>query len=149
MTMDVSRFVDIIGRALPGGDYHISAEENDLLCRTLGTVPAPDGSAHPIYAYIATQSAMGLTVDELLAIAEFQATDGPMLGSVSTNFYSPLTVDATYHVQGYITNLTRKKGKSIGTMDLLEFRLTLSRPGGERVLDIANVWILPRGHADD
>lgn len=147
--MDVARFAEIVGRPFPGGRYLISIDENRRLCHALGTQPALDGTAHPIYAYIATQSGMGLTVGELLTWAECRAADGPMLGTSNTVFHLPLTVDTTYIVRGQIANLTRKKGRSIGTMDLLEFRLSLSRLDGAVVLEIANVWILPRGKSDD
>ncbi|MFD2138601.1 hypothetical protein ACFSLT_31060 [Novosphingobium resinovorum] len=42
--------------------FTISAEENTALCRSTGIEPAADGTAHPIYYYIATQVAMGKTV---------------------------------------------------------------------------------------
>ena len=54
---------DVAGVSLDGTKlFTISAEENAKLCRSVGVEPATDGTAHPIYYYIATQVAMGKTV---------------------------------------------------------------------------------------
>jgi hypothetical protein len=134
----------VAGTRLPGGEYRISAEENRALCESLHTKPASDGLAHEIYSYIATQSGMGVSVDGLLAICEFDAADGPMLGSSNARYLSVLRTDETYRVSGEILSLTRKQSKKLGTMDVLEYRLTLSRASGESVLEVTNTWILPR-----
>ncbi|HEY5754336.1 MAG TPA: hypothetical protein VIU34_00875 [Steroidobacter sp.] len=134
----------VAGTRLPGGEYRISAEENRALCESLHAKPASDGRAHEIYSYIATQSGMGVSVDGLLAICEFDAADGPMLGSSNARYLSHLRTDETYRVSGDILSLTRKQSKKLGTMDILEYRLTLSRASGEPVLEVTNTWILPR-----
>jgi hypothetical protein len=134
----------VAGTRLPGGEYRITAEENRALCEALHTKPASDGRAHEIYSYIATQSGMGVSVDGLLAICEFDAADGPMLGSSNSRYLSALRTDETYRVSGEILGLTRKQSKKLGVMDVLEYRLTLSRPAGEPVLEVTNTWILPR-----
>lgn len=134
----------VAGTRLPGGQYRITAAENRALCEALHTRPADDGRAHEIYSYIATQSGMGMSVDGLLAICEFDAADGPMLGSSNCRYLAALMTDETYRVSGEIIALTRKQSKKLGAMDVLEYRLTLSRASAEPVLEVTNTWILPR-----
>lgn len=134
----------VAGKQLPGGEYRISSDENRTLCEALLTQPANDGTAHEIYSYIATQSGMGVSVDGLLAICDFDAADGPMLGSSSSRYHSALKTDETYRVSGVILGLTRKQSKKLGVIDMLEYRLTLQRSSGEPVLEVTNTWILPR-----
>jgi hypothetical protein len=134
----------VAGTRLPGGEYRITAEENRALCESLHTKPYSDGRAHEIYSYIATQSGMGVSVDGLLAICEFDAADGPMLGSSNARYLGALRTEETYRVSGEILGLTRKQSKKLGTMDVLEYRLALSRSSGEPVLEVTNTWILPR-----
>ena len=134
----------VAGTRLPGGEYRITAEENRALCEALHTKPASDGRAHEIYSYIATQSGMGLSVDGLLAICEFDAVDGPMLGSSNARYLGPLRTDETYRVSGEILSLNRKHSKKLGVMDVLEYRLTMTRASGAPVLEVTNTWILPR-----
>lgn len=137
---------DVAGTVLPGGEYRITSEENRRLCEALHTSAAADGSAHAIYAYIATQSGMGLTVDGLLALCEFAAADGPMLGTSNTRYLAPLKTEETYRISGEILGLTRKSSKKLGIIDILEYRLALRRASGECVLEVTNTWILPRRH---
>ena len=136
----------IAGTVLPGGEYRISRDENRALCEALHTEPAGDGTAHEIYSYIATQSGMGLSVDGLLALCQFDAADGPMLGSSNSRYLAPLRTDETYRVSGEILALTRKHSKKLGVMDILEYRLAMSRASGECVLEVTNTWLLPRRH---
>jgi hypothetical protein len=142
--MTDERVPQVAGTVLPGGEYRIGRDENRALCEALHTEPASDGTAHEIYSYIATQSGMGLSVDGLLALCQFDAADGPMLGSSNSRFLEPLKTDETYRVGGEILALTRKHSKKLGVMDILEYRLTLSRISGERVLEVTNTWLLPR-----
>lgn len=134
----------VAGHSLPGGEYRITSAENRALCEALLTAPASDGTAHPIYSYIATQSSMGVSVDGLLAMCEFDTADGPMLGSSNSRFHDVLKTDETYRVGGVILGLTRKRSKKLGVIDVLEYRLTLERTSGEPVLEVTNTWILPR-----
>jgi len=142
--MDNAQPPQIAGRTLPGGEYRITADENRRLCEALYTTPNPDGTAHAIYAYIATQSGMGVSVDGLLALCEFDAADGPMLGSSNTQYLQPIRTDVTYRIGGEILALARKSSRKLGTIDILEYRLSLDSPSGERIVDITNTWILPR-----
>ena len=137
---------DVAGYFLSGRTYTISAAENARLCATVGMAPARDGTAHPIYFYVATQVGMGETVAGLCAVCNFDVRDGPLLGGCSVQFDEPLMVDTEYAVTGEIVSLIRKPSKKLGIIDLLEYRLALSR-SGRKVLAATNNWILPRGAA--
>ena len=124
--------------------YSISAEENDTLCRSTGIEPARDGTAHPIYYYVATQVAMGMTVAGLCAACDFDVDDGPMMGSSEVRFTMPLRTGVPYAVAGEILSLERKRSRKLGVMDVLTCRLTLREHDGAAVLETDNVWVLPR-----
>lgn len=125
--------------------FVISAEENTALCRSTGVEPAPDGAAHPIYYYIATQVAMGKTVAGLCAACEFDVEDGPMMGSSGVRFSTPLKIGQPYRVTGEILSLVRKRSRKLGVMDVLTYRLRLHEAAsGAAVLETDNVWVLPR-----
>ena len=133
------------GTSLDGTEpYVITAEQNAALCRTTGTEPAADGTAHPIYYYIATQVAMGKTVAGVCAACDFDVEDGPMMGSSGVRFSAPLKVGESYRVTGEIVDLVRKRSRKLGVMDVLTYRLRLHATDGARVLETDNVWVLPR-----
>jgi hypothetical protein len=136
---------DVAGTSLDGTDtYVITADQNTALCRSTGVEPATDGSAHPIYYYIATQVAMGKTVAGVCETCDFDIADGPMMGSSGVVFSGTLKVDTPYTVRGEITGLVRKRSRKLGVMDVLDYRLRLIDPAGAQVLETANVWVLPR-----
>jgi hypothetical protein len=136
---------DVAGTSLDGtATYVITADQNAALCRSTGVEPAPDGSAHPIYYYIATQVAMGKTVAGVCETCDFDIADGPMMGSSGVVFSGALKVDTPYTVRGEITGLVRKRSRKLGVMDVLDYRLRLIDPAGTQVLETANVWVLPR-----
>jgi hypothetical protein len=136
----------VAGTSLDGTQlFTITAEENAALCRSTGAEPAADGSAHPIYYYIATQVAMGKSVAGLCETCEFDVDDGPMMGSSGVRFAAPLMVGTSYKVTGEILSLVRKLSRKLGVMDVLTYRLRLHpAAGGEAVLETDNVWVLPR-----
>ena len=136
---------DVAGTSLDGTKiFTISAEENAALCRSTGMEPAADGTAHPIYYYIATQVAMGKTVAGICETCEFNVDDGPMMGSSGVSFDAALRVGESYKVTGEILGLVRKKSKKLGVMDVLTYRLRLHTLNGAQVLQTENVWVLPR-----
>lgn len=137
---------DVAGVSLDGtGTYTIDPSENAALCRSTGIEPAADGSAHPIYYYLATQVAMGKTVAGVCETCEFDVDDGPMMGSSGVRFSGQLKVGETYRVTGEILSLIRKKSRKLGVMDVLTYRLRLHpAAGGDAVAETDNVWVLPR-----
>lgn len=136
---------DVAGTSLDGTKiFTLSAEENAALCRSTGVEPAADGTAHPIYYYIATQVAMGKTVSGLCEACAFDVDDGPMMGSSGVKFDAPLRVGESYKVTGEILSLIRKKSRKLGVMDVLTYRLRLNTLDGAQVLQTDNVWVLPR-----
>ncbi len=136
---------DVAGTKLDGTDvFTISAVQNAALCRSTGIDPARDGTAHPIYYYIATQVAMGQTVAGLCAICDFDVEDGPVMGSSSARFASPLRTGGHYRVSGEILSLVRKRSRKLGVMDVLTYRLRLHELDGQAAVETDNVWMLPR-----
>lgn len=136
----------VAGVSLSGDTpYVISPEENRALCASTGVAPASDGSAHPIYFFIATQVGMGQTVAGLCRICDFDVEVGPMMASSQVTFQKPLMTGQPYRVSGKIVSLVRKSSRKLGLMDMLTYELSLSSAAGEPVLTTTNVWVLPRG----
>jgi hypothetical protein len=106
--------------------------------------PSADGTAHPVYFFIATKVGMGMSVAELCRACEFDIEDGPMIASSTVAFKQPLMTEQPYWVTGEITGLTRKRSRTFGVMDSLNYVLRLALPDGTPVLETFNVWMLPR-----
>lgn len=137
---------DVAGVSLDGTRvFVVTAEQNAELCRSTGVSPATDGTAHPIWYYIATQVSMGKSVAGLCETCEFDVEEGPMMGSSGVRFSAPIMVGTPYKVTGEILSLVRKQSRKLGVMDVLTYRLRLvPAEGGEAILETDNVWVLPR-----
>ena len=141
---DIPPAPDVRGISLDGSQpYVIDAAENAALCRSTGVEPATDGTAHPIYYFIATQIGMGLSVAQFCAAFDFDVADGPMMAGTSVNFRKPLKVATPYLVRGEILGATRKHSRKLGVMDVGDYRLSLIS-NDEVVAEVTNSWILPR-----
>jgi hypothetical protein len=136
----------VAGLSLSGtAPYTITADENCRVCRLSGTQPASDGTAHPVFFYIATQIGMGMTVAGLCAACEFDVNVGPLIAATRVELTQPLRVGVAYDIRGEIVSLTRKNSRKLGVMDLLEYQLHLHALDGVKVLSTTNTWVLPRG----
>ena len=135
----------VAGISLSGGTrYVIAADENRVLCESVGAVPAADGTAHPIYFFIATHVGMGMTIAQLCAACGFDVRNGPMIVSSKVEYAQPLRIGQPYHVRGEIRSLTRKASRKLGVIDLLDYELSLVAADGRPAVASFNVWALPR-----
>ncbi|WP_422342745.1 hypothetical protein [Parasphingorhabdus sp.] len=146
MSADFPPAPDVAGTSLDGTKtFVVTEKENSALCQSTGVKPAADGSAHPIYYYIATQVAMGKTVAGVCETCEFDVDDGPMMGSSGVKFSEPVMVGEIYKVSGEILSLVRKQSRKLGIMDVLTYRLRLHKEKDNTcILETDNVWVLPR-----
>lgn len=142
--MGVPGLEHLPGTPLPEGSFRISAEEDRRVLEVVGGKPSADGAAHPLWAYIAPQRGIGISVAELCALADFDVNDGPMLGSSELEYRKPIMIDVDYRVTGEVVSIARKHGR-IGTFDVLEFRESLLHPDdGALVAVSTSTYILPR-----
>jgi len=141
--MTASGFEGLRGKPLPEGSFTITAEDERLVLDVIGGESPGDGTAHPLWAYIAPQRGIGIGIAELCALADFDVNDGPMLGSSRLEYYRPIQLGVAYRVSGEVIDVVRKQG-SIGTFDVLEFREDLLDGNDALVASSTSTYILPR-----
>lgn len=135
------------GTVLPEGRYVISPEENRLVAEIAGARACDYGIAHPLWAFIACQRGIGISIADLCALADFDVADGPMMGGWEVQYYEDLRTDYVYDVTGEVTGLVRKTGRS-GTFDLLTFEIDLRNGDETIVASTTTTFVLPRRTAD-
>lgn len=140
----LERMQELVGRALPGGSFHLEHYRNWLTNDVIGSAQRDDDLAHPMFCYYAAMGGMGLSVAELFDLAYTSASDGPMFGECDMEVRTPLRTGVTYDVRGEIIDVKRKQGGAIGTFDLLTFRLEVVAPDGEIAGVCTNSFICPR-----
>jgi len=132
----------LAGTPFPEGSFTIAAEEDAELREIIGSEPSTGGLAHPLWAYIATQRGIGISVADLCRLADFDIADGPMLGSTELEYAATLRPGVAYRVVGEIVDVVRKHGRS-GTFDVLRYRERLL-DGADTVATTTSTFILPR-----
>lgn len=137
---------DVAGTSLTGtGTMMISAQDDAALCHSTGVEPAADGTAHPIWFFVASQVGMGRSVAGICEVCEFDVNDGPMMTGSRVTFSQSIRTGTPYRVEGEIKGLTRKRSRTLGAMDLMEYELRLvGADDGVTVLVTTNSWALPR-----
>jgi N-terminal half of MaoC dehydratase len=144
--MSVPGLEHLPGTELPAGTFTITAEEDARVLEVVGGEPSGDGSAHPLWAYIAPQRGIGISVAEICRLADFDVADGPMLGSSELELHAPIRLGQEYTVTGRVLSIDRKHG-SIGTFDLMAFREDLLDADGNLVAASTSTYVLPRREA--
>ena len=142
--MSLSEPSTVVGWQFPGGEFTIDAAENESICRVLGVAPATDGTAHPMYAYVAAQRAQGIGVGPLIEMFGGSVDGGAMLGTLRLEWLGPLQVGHTYRVSGEVLSVTRKQSKTLGAFDLAEFELRL-HDGDRRLTGSRTTFVIPIG----
>jgi hypothetical protein len=132
----------LAGTPLPEGVFVITAEEDAELRDVIGSARAAAGLAHPLWAYIATQRGIGISVADLCRLADFDVADGPMLGSTELEYLGTLRSGVAYRVAGEVLDVVRKHGRS-GTFDVMRYRERLI-DRAETVATATSTFILPR-----
>ena len=127
---------------MPAGTFTITPGEQQQLVGALGGTSFE--GAHLVWAYIATQRGIGISVADLCALADFAVEDGPMLGSVEMTYSRPLELGVEYRVTGEVIGIERKHGRKAGVFDVMTFRERLLAPDGAEVASTTNTFILPR-----
>lgn len=134
---------EIVGHVLPDGRYTIEPYVSCLMADAVESPPLPEGLAHPMFVYYAAQGGMGVTLEEMFALAHASSADGVMLGSAEIDLQRPLEVGERFDVTGQIDAVDRKEG-SIGTFDIVGFHLDLADTEGQLAATLRLSFIYPR-----
>ena len=143
--MSLDELEAVVGRTLPGGRMRLEPYEHWLACDAISSPRWTGDVAHPMFGYYLALRGMGVSLDELFALAGATTDDGVMFGESRLELRRPLRIGDDYDVRGSVTSAERKVGRS-GTFDLFEFRLELSDGDGLAAVS-TNTFVFPRAQA--
>jgi hypothetical protein len=135
----------LAGHPLAAGSAQVSAAD-DVELRSILGASTTGRQLHPLWGYIAAQTGINTSIEDLCGLADFSVDDGPMMGSIELEYHHPIEPDTEYEVQGEVVDLVRKHGSS-GVFDLLTYRERLIGPDGQTVAVATNTFVLPRKDA--
>lgn len=156
---DTRTSADLVGHSFPGGAIAIHGWENWLFCDAVLVDPATyrDPSmlsslgyerpvVHPVLAFIGALRGAGVKQAEILALANFDDSEGPLFGEQTMMFEEPIFEEVRYEAAGSIVKVEQKTGKAIGPFDAVTFECSLSL-SSRRILTCTAMLILPRRSA--
>ncbi|WP_342661777.1 hypothetical protein Rruber_05617 (plasmid) [Rhodococcus ruber] len=140
---------DLIGRQLPGDLTTISRHQSAITDHALHASTDPDvgESAHSIWFLIIALRGMGISVDELCALANKSESDTLLFGTCGIDQFQPLTVGHTYRTTASIANIGRRTTRDGSILDSLTVTVTLFDTAAptDVVGAVTSVYLFKRG----
>ncbi len=134
-----------MGLRFPDGEYTITVAANDRLCRLVQAPPLGAGTAHPVWAHLATHVGKGVTFTEFAEIVGAPVDAGYLFGGGSFDFWEPIRLDTRYLVRGGIATVVSRVGRRTGRFDVITTELDLVDAEREaRVSRCSESYIVPR-----
>jgi hypothetical protein len=133
-----------VGRAFPGGVFRVAEYERWLSQDAMHSPPIGGLVLHPVWILLGALRGMGVSIDELTALAGAGAHDGTVFGETVMEQNTPLEAETDYLVRGGVVELVRREGKRAGVMDLMTFRLELVDPEGAVAAVSEQTFVFPR-----
>jgi hypothetical protein len=135
----------LVGLRFPDGEYTITVAANDRLCRLVQAPPLGAGTAHPVWAHLATHVGKGVTFTEFAEIVGAPVDAGYLFGGGSFDFWEPIRLDTRYLVRGGIATVVSRVGRRTGRFDVITTELDLVDVEREaRVSRCSESYIVPR-----
>lgn len=134
----------VVGQKLPGGTFEVAEYERWLAHDAMLAPPLPPGVLHPVWILLGVLRGMGVSIEELVAVADARPDDGVLFGETTLRQDRPLRTGVRYEVAGQVTGLARRTGRRAGTMDLLTFELSVAEPGGALAAVSSQTFVILR-----
>ena len=139
----------LAGRQLPGDTVTISRHQSAITDHALhaATDPDADEHAHSIWFLIIALRGMGISVDELCALADKREGDTLLFGTCGIDQYQPLVVGHTYRTTASINSVSRRTTRDGSILDSLTVTVTLfdAVDAVDAVGVVTSVYLFKRG----
>lgn len=140
----MSDYSHLIGHRFPGGRVTAWKHLAWLWTDAVGA-EQPAGVLHPSFVFALAIEGMGLTIEEVLALADVTPESGAVAGGIEFEFKRPIEPDAVYDVEAEVIDVERKSGARTGPFDRFAFKVSLIDPDSrDLVASNTNTWIIPR-----
>ncbi len=88
----------VIGLRFPGGTFRVEEYERRLSHEAMKSPPIAAPYLHPVWILLGGLRGMGLTTEELVAIAGVGSSDGTLFGETEVEQLAPLQAGVDYAV---------------------------------------------------
>ncbi|WP_127128868.1 hypothetical protein [Georgenia sp. SYP-B2076] len=124
MTVELAVLESLRERELPGGTIEIPRHESFIADHAVRAPGDPD-VAHPVWFIVASLRCMGISVDELMALASAGPHDVLLYGQVDVSIERPLLVGRTYRAAATIVDVGRSAMRDDTVLDRIVVRVAI------------------------
>jgi hypothetical protein len=132
----------LVGHRFPGGRFRVAEHERWLSHDAMQAGELAPPALHPVWILLGGLRGMGISIGELVELADATPEDGVVFGETTVEQLRPLQRDVEYTVAGEIIDVRRKRGRR-GVFDLVTFELRLA-DGAEAVAVNSQTFVFPR-----
>lgn len=129
----------LTGHRFPGGRYKIAHWENVLLTGCTGADLLPGGIAHPSALFHLPIAGAGTSIAEMFALGQAESDLSIMIESYDWEFFTPLTEETDYQVEGCIQSAERIE-EADREYDRIQFRFDVALANGDPVARSTVTW---------
>lgn len=135
------------GRELPGAEIPVEAYESALADHALLAPPGPDPEqAHPLWLVVLALRGMGITVDELCALADTRAQDTLLYGTCGLEQHRAVLAGHTFRTTAVVGPVTRKESRSGAVLDFVTVVVEVhDRDDDVPVGSVSHGFVIKRG----
>jgi hypothetical protein len=138
----------LVGHKFPGGEFRVQPHERWLSHDAMLNPDIPEPILHPSWILIGGLRGMGISIDDLIRLADSEPEAGVVFGETELEQFEPLVADQRYLVSGEITDMRRRVSQRAGVIDLVDFRLDIRNEAGGLVATHVETFVFPRGEAE-
>lgn len=135
----------LVGHELPGGTFSVAPHERWLSHEAMKSPALAEPELHPVWILLGCLRGMGVSIDELVALAGMEPDSGVLFGETEVDQRLPLRAGIDYRVRGGIVDIERRHGRKAGIFDVMTFAMEILDPSGEVVAANSQSFILMRG----
>jgi hypothetical protein len=135
----------LVGHRFPGGSFRVAEYERWLSHDAMQAGDLQPPVLHPVWILLGALRGMGITIEELIELADATPEDGVVFGETTLDQRRPLERDVDYAVRGEIVDVQRKQGRR-GPFDLVTFELQLDDATGPVAVN-RQTFVFPRAEA--
>jgi hypothetical protein len=148
MTVPIGTLEELQGRTLPGGELVIEPHEAFIADDALRSSSGPAELAHPVWFVMASLRCMGITVEDLCALAHQGPKDVLLLGNCRVEQHEPLACGTPYRATaeiGQIGSRTTRDGARLDSIDVIVRLLRESEDDETAVGKVVSTYLFKRG----
>ena len=136
---------DLAGRELPGDHTTVTAVESRIADHALLRPQDDVTQAHSLWFLVIALRGMGITVDELCALAAKRPQDTLLFGTCEIHQHHPLAVGDTYRTTAVITQTGRRTTSDGSLLDSITVLVSLFDVDDRNVGAVESVYLFKRG----